>query len=445
MNNNTEEKQKNPMPNGKRHYLVTYSQLDERKFPSRRSFGEMIAEEFNKGEGPVKVLHWACSKEPHKNGGHHYHCSVKFNGVKRWMTVRNNIESIYGIKVNFAQSEDHHSYISAFRYVVKEDKEFELSEGHPDLTDAKSPRTNKAIVANKRRSSGKSSASASKKKMFVRLTNQDTAMLIRNKNIKNYTQLLALAEERRAEGLTDLSDYVFNHQERFIRELIDKSWKMAEASTKLAKQKKDRLDILHEFREKPCVCHGEWLSAAKEILELNGIPVDVFTSAVYRNLRLGRGKFRNIMIVGNRNCGKSFILKPLSTIYENIFQNPAMHKYGWVGSQNATIIILQDFRWSSDLIDWGDFLRLLEEDEPVHLPAPRNLYKEDVLISSNVAFFATGKNEIKFKGPYQAKDIEEDKMMDTRWKYFRFHHEFKEEDQKKIPPCGTCFAKFLIE
>ena len=81
----------------------------------------------------------------------------------------------------------------------------------------------------------------------------------------------------------------------------------------------------------------------------------------------------------------------------------------------------------------------LEEVEPVRLPAPRNLYKEDVLISksNDVAFFAMGVKEIKFKGPYQAKDQDEDGMMAVRWRYFNFTHEILEKDQKNIEPCGT--------
>ena len=106
------------------------------------------------------------------------------------------------------------------------------------------------------------------------------------------------AEERRAEGLTDLSDYVFNHPERVIWELIDKSWKMASASTIILRQKKDRIDILNEYRKKGSVCGGEWIEAAKQLLELNKIPVGEFTTAIYRNLRCGRGKYRN------NDCGE---------------------------------------------------------------------------------------------------------------------------------------------
>jgi len=46
--------------NGRRQYLVTYSQEDMDKFPTRQMFGEMLKKEFNSGLSAVKVSHWAC-------------------------------------------------------------------------------------------------------------------------------------------------------------------------------------------------------------------------------------------------------------------------------------------------------------------------------------------------------------------------------------------------
>ena len=62
---------------GRRQYLVTYSQADLSKFPSRDSFGNMLHNEFNKGNGIVRVCHWACCREQHADGGYHYHCAIK--------------------------------------------------------------------------------------------------------------------------------------------------------------------------------------------------------------------------------------------------------------------------------------------------------------------------------------------------------------------------------
>ena len=57
--------------NGRRTYLVTYSQVDLNKFPTRQSFGEMLEEQFNAGSGKAKVNHWACCLEEHQDKGLH--------------------------------------------------------------------------------------------------------------------------------------------------------------------------------------------------------------------------------------------------------------------------------------------------------------------------------------------------------------------------------------
>ena len=67
----------------RRQYLITYSQVDEEKFPSRASFGEMLQTEFNSGTSVVKAKHWPCCREPHENGGFHYHCVVKMQAKPR--------------------------------------------------------------------------------------------------------------------------------------------------------------------------------------------------------------------------------------------------------------------------------------------------------------------------------------------------------------------------
>ena len=139
------------------------------------------------------------------------------------------------------------------------------------------------------------------------------------------------------------------------------------------------------------------------------------------------------------------MLKPLNKIYkESIFENPANHKFGWVGAEKSTVILLQDFRWSKDLITWKDFLLLLE-GENVRLPAPRNLYKSDVNITENVAIFATGKSEIKYRGSYNMIDEREDEMIKSRWRVFKFHHQFNEAEQKKVEACPACFVKFMFD
>ena len=183
--------------NGRRHYLVTYAQADEVKFPTRESFGYMLARQFNAGRSVVKVSHWACYRELHKDFAH-YHCSIKLTGLKKWWMVKEAIQEKHGKVVHF--SDEHDYYISAYRYVVKEDPSVVHSEGHPNLAEAKSPPTKKSIAANRRSSkkqgdSSKGAGATSAKRR--RLSGSDVASFIRENNIHSYTELMAAAETRR--------------------------------------------------------------------------------------------------------------------------------------------------------------------------------------------------------------------------------------------------------
>ena len=119
-------------------------------------------------------------------------------------------------------------------------------------------------------------------------------------------------------------------------------------------------------------------------------------------------------MTGAANCAKTFMLKPLKLIFGNsIFENSANKKYAWVGFEKAKVFLLNYFRWSKDLILWHDMLLLLE-GETVKLPAPENIYSEDIVISTDVTIFATTKSSIKHRGSYSASDDKETEMMAAR-------------------------------
>ena len=81
----------------------------------------------------------------------------------------------------------------------------------------------------------------------------------------------------------------------------------------------------------------EWYICSRDILQKDGINPYVYADTILDLLILGRGKFRNVMITGPANCGKTFTLKPLEIIY-NAFSNPTNDKYAWVGADNTKVI-----------------------------------------------------------------------------------------------------------
>ena len=79
--------------------------------------------------------------------------------------------------------------------------------------------------------------------------------------------------------------------------------------------------------------------------------------------------------------------------------------------------MLGDFKWSKDLIPWHDLLLSLE-GETVKLTASKNNYSKDIVISADVAIFATTKSSIKHRDPYNVSDDRETEIVPARSKNF---------------------------
>ena len=56
-------------------YLITYSQVDEELFPTRRSFVNGVLQSFNDS----KVVQWCCLLEQLISAGFHYHMAIKLD------------------------------------------------------------------------------------------------------------------------------------------------------------------------------------------------------------------------------------------------------------------------------------------------------------------------------------------------------------------------------
>ena len=163
-------------------------------------------------------------------------------------------------------------------------------------------------------------------------------------------------------------------------------------------------------------CHC--FDSAKEVLDNNNNPVKLFSSAVKELLTQGRGKYRNVMIVGPANCAKTFVLLLLTSIFQ-CFLNPASTMFVWVAAEEADVILLNGLRWSAQLIPWHDFLLLLE-GQAVHLPAPKSYFAKDVLLTGDNPIFCTTSHELCHINYGVVNEIETE-MMSVRWRVFQFH------------------------
>jgi len=123
------------------------------------------------------------------------------------------------------------------------------------------------------------------------------------------------------------------------------------------------------------------------------------------------------------------MLMPLNKIYkESVFENPQTTNLVESGLKN---LLWFYYKISAGLKTslHGKISCCCWKAKNFKLAAPRNLYKNDVNITENVASFATGKSEIKCKGSYNMTDEREDEMMKSRWRVFKFHHQFNRTEK----------------
>ena len=86
-------------------------------------------------------------------------------------------------------------------------------------------------------------------------------------------------------------------------------------------------------------CDRRWLQMARNVLERNNIAGDEFSEAIRNPLDKGRGKYRNLYLKGASNCGKTFLLNSLTSIY-NTFCNPASTTFALVGAEEVEVLFL---------------------------------------------------------------------------------------------------------
>ena len=109
-----------------------------------------------------------------------------------------------------------------------------------------------------------------------------------------------------------------------VSDIVKTAWDMENAEATLNRLRKSRMLLLEEAGEGDCVdrCDGQWRLCAQELLEENGIGVELFRTSK-------KGKNCNLPLTGPTNCGKSFLLNRLRVIYRT-FCNPATGTFAWV-------------------------------------------------------------------------------------------------------------------
>ena len=437
-------------------YLITYSQADVLKIQSRKQFAELVVDQFNLNGNVVQQ--WVSSAEMHRQIGVHYHLAVKLNAARRFNQIRQNILKEHGINLDFG--EWHDNYYSAYTYVTKFDTHYETSQDHPALSNP--PQTASATSAKRAAAKERNNLAPNKKRTKEstkeykqpRLNNETVGALIFENNIKSDKQLYAFAKKQANEGKKDLQSYLYNRpNQKHHVDLIATVWKIEESEAEIHRENKSRLLILQEAKSKPCAmgsndqsCNRSWLHAAIETLRRNSITRNHFSKLVLNSLEHGRGKGRNLMICGPTNCAKSFMLMPLTKIF-NCFMTPSQGTYNWVDAPEKEIIFLNDLRYEmhgeKTVMPWNMFLNLLE-GVPVNISMPKNFFSKDCQWNKKQPIFSTADKPI-IRIRNGAIDVGETQQMAERWIVINFKYQYQgEKVNYDLIPCGRCFAELIL-
>ena len=113
-----------------------------------------------------------------------------------------------------------------------------------------------------------------------------------------------------------------------------------------------------------------------------------------------------------------------------------------MGVEKKELMLLNDLRWTPEMIPWSDLLNLLE-GQTVHLAAPKTHFTRDIILSSDIPIFATSIEMVQFVG--KTNHVQgENAMMAARWKEVKFKAPIPIEKQKNLESCARCFSELIF-
>lgn len=92
-------------------YLITYSQVNKDRFPTRMSFVEAVRQSF--ASTLANVIQWCSAEEQHVSAWVHYHMVIKLDRNQRWISIERFLLESCGNSVNFYEM--HNNYYSAWK------------------------------------------------------------------------------------------------------------------------------------------------------------------------------------------------------------------------------------------------------------------------------------------------------------------------------------------
>ena len=191
----------------------------------------------------------------------------------------------------------------------------------------------------------------------------------------------------------------------------------------------------------PCICQRQWAHTAREIIAKNGLEEAAVCKALKAALFLGlRKKQDAVCFAGSGNEGKSFILRPLFSIFARVFTNPAKGSCPLLDLPRAECVLLDDWRPETGALDVSTWLLWLEGGK-LRINRPLNLFSSHEEYQPNRPTFVT----CNWQALHIAKGRWTDSelcMLRARLQIFVFQHRL--QSLRDIPSCPCCFAMLVL-
>ena len=255
--------------------------------------------------------------------------------------------------------------------------------------------------------------------------------------VKDEEDLWNLARAKQEAGDRRLMQFLLSRRD--LPQLLERVAKAEGAPENARRAQLSRVEILEDTVARgTCACPvpGRWKAAANEVVANNGYTEQELETAILEALDLGRGKQRNIFVVGPTNRAKSFCLKPLALVYR-AYVSPDTGTHQLADLRGAEVLWLNDFEYDAQFIPWRKLKDFLE-GEPLKVAVPKT-QGTNYMFESNAPVFGTAPGPIEH--PTQQRETVQ---MDSRMRYFLFEHFFDPATSPDIKPCAVCFAEWLL-
>lgn len=335
--------------------------------------------------------------------------------------------------VHFSGSHDH--YATAYRYLVlpsvrKPADELDIS---PFLS-ADHPPSEIAVQlpATAHASAARASAGGKSRRMprIVEFAHAIVALKLRD-----IDAILAHVRAEDRAGRTDL--YAFAIGCRDLPGTVGRIWRAEDAPALLERKQIGRVEILHRTTRLDCVCNKKWWPAAEEIFRRNLLVSPPFRMKLVEALQKGVCKGNIVMVIGESDCAKSFLLEPLSLIYAT-FNKPGKNtSFPLEKLPQYELVLWNEFTFDKSLMSWEDLLNWMD-GKGFEIAVKGSVNIKHI---PTAPFFATASKRLQ----HPERDDAQQEMMANRVFYLKLTTPFgRDEVDRSLKPCPSCFAKWVL-